>query len=147
MITITDKRTREVYRGHTVDSVVRRVYGRAAHVRTVQQVGSMTLATITLISPRIDEAERIVAEVWYEPGAARDRGDEYLDDADVPEALSAVARETLLRDTAARSLDDADLRWRETIRAAIGSGHTLDDVAQYAAVTRQRVMQIRDNTR
>jgi hypothetical protein len=61
--------------------------------------------------------------------------------------LRAVRRATTTLDRRRKAVEEAEREWREAIRAALAAGTSPSVVAAAAKITRQRVHQIRDNTR
>lgn len=58
-----------------------------------------------------------------------------------------IARATRTRKTTRAAADTADMRWRDTIRAAFDAGINRDEIAHHADISRERVYQIHDGRR
>jgi hypothetical protein len=66
---------------------------------------------------------------------------------DAQSYLDAIAVTGAEREQAVRDADALELRWREAIKAAIGAGVRVLDIATTAGISRERVYQIRDGRR
>lgn len=61
--------------------------------------------------------------------------------------LDLVTEATLDLAEARAVLEEAEMQWRAAIRAAVGGGQRVVDVADAAGISRERVYQIRDRRR